>query len=67
MMRTVFIWLKLKILDRHTGVSPADQSEHRFDEFRSDLSSFYSFINPFHYAKLEWSNNLLYRQSCSIY
>ncbi len=37
---------KQKILDRHTGASPADRSRHRFDVFRSDLSSFYSF-NPF--------------------
>ena len=36
-------WFKHKILDRHTGESPEDRSKHRFDEFRSDLSSFYLF------------------------
>ena len=34
-------WLESEILDRHTGASPEDQSKHRFDEFRSDLSSFF--------------------------
>ena len=46
MVQIAFIRFKQKILDRHTGVSPENQSRHRFEEFRSDLSSFYSFINP---------------------
>jgi len=46
MVQNVFIWIKQKVLDRHTGVSPENQSRHRFEEFRSDLSYFLSFINP---------------------
>jgi len=57
MMSIIKIWLKKKTLDRHTGVSPEDHSRHRFDTFRSDLSSFYSF-NPLHYAKRNWSDSL---------
>ena len=58
MVYSIIKWYGRKILDRHTGESPEDQSKHRFDEFRSDLSFFYSFFNPFNYAKLEWSRSL---------
>ena len=51
------IRFKQKILDRHTGASPADLSRRSFDVFRSDLSSFNSFY-PLHYAKHKWSKCL---------
>ena len=54
MVQIVFVRFKEKTLDRHTGASPENQSRHRFEEFRSDLSSFHSFINPLNYAKLPW-------------
>ncbi len=41
MVLLAFIRFKRKILERHTGASPETNLKHRFDEVRSDLSSFY--------------------------
>lgn len=54
MVLSAFIRFKMKILERHTGVSPETNLEHRFNEVRSDLSFFYS-LNPFNYANFKWS------------